>query len=174
MTDLGVQNKFYDSRRGETQRWSSIERPCVYYGAGLAAVCLYICLTVEEGKIQTALTRVNQALLELGEVGLYQSAMQAIPLEHYLLKLIIVMACCILLVKGLFIVSTFANRKIDDMDSDAKTHTASQSCSYAQRVTVEQYELTKMEHTRKQLEKLTASKEYQKFMGQLDERPIEN
>lgn len=51
----------------------------------------------------------------------------------------------------------WTNKRIEELDSDFDIPTAQETKSFAKRIDSEEFEVQKMEFTRKQLEKLTAS-----------------
>jgi len=133
----------------EPQRWSTIEKPAVYICATIAAILLYVGLTMKDSQLESGMIASNEALIELGERGLYATVVDAVPVEPFAFKILSIIIGTGLLAIGVWQVSILADQKIEDMESDAQTPTAQQTHSYAKRSTVEEYEMTKMEYTRK-------------------------
>ena len=118
-TDLGIKNKFFDKRRAEARRWSTIEQPAVYICATLAAICVYVGITLKDSLIEQNFNATNEALIELGERGLYTSVLEAVPIEPYALKVVTVVVGSILLLIGIKHVALSADQRIEDIEAEA-------------------------------------------------------
>ena len=163
--DLGVKNKFFDAKKQEPTKWVSIDKPAVYILAALLAVAFFVAVSEQGSYIEGVFFAANEKLLEVGYQGLWKSTLEAIPVQSMVLKLLILACGVVCMVVLLYLGCTWADQQIEEMDVDAITPTADETKSYTQRVHSEEYELQKMEYTRKQLEKLTASEEFKRHQS---------
>ena len=107
--DLGVKNKFFDKQHVEPQRWKSMEQPSIYVGSVVAAVAFYVAYLCECSKLEETLSSTNDAIIELGERGIFTSLVESVPIEPYILKVCVVIVCSVLITLGLYHFILWAN-----------------------------------------------------------------
>ena len=159
-------NKFFNPQKQEPNRWVTIEKPGVYVTCLVLAIALSIAYCLEDSSLEASLAQTNERLLEIGYKGIFTSMLDAIPVNKRPLKVLIVAllitASAVLLYKACIV----ADGCIERMDADAIVPTPTETRRYTERLAPEAYEMQKMEYTRKQLEKLTASEEFKRHEQQ--------
>ena len=90
----------------------------------------------------------------------------AVPVQKQPLKVLIVVLLIIVSSILLYKACIVADGCIERLDEDAIVPTPTETRRYTERLAPEAYEMQKMEYTRKQLEKLTASEEFKRHEQQ--------
>lgn len=162
--DLGVKNVFYDAKTAPIQRWTTMDKPVVYVGAVVAAVAVYAACTFEN-PLSNSIMQTRNTLLSVGQQGILSSLLEVIPVECYQIKLVILVFISVTLSLCLYKATLGANKCIERIDNEARIPKPNQTKSFVARLEPQQYELQKMENTRKELEKLTGSEEFKRHQS---------
>ncbi len=163
--DYGVKNVFYDGKNAPPQRWMCINQPIVYLGAIVAAVGVYAACTYSSS-VSESLLQKHEALVDLGYQGLLTTMLELIPVQRYELKLVILIFITVTVGMCLHKLTLGANKCIEKIDSESMYPKVKETKSFVEtRLSSEQYELQRMENTRIELEKLTASEEFKRHQS---------
>ena len=147
------------------QWWPARDRVSVYVAAVVLAVAVYLASLKEGSFVDEKLRQIQEALINIGFNGVVNSTIEAVPVfESRKAKIV---ALCVMLA-GLACASYRLWERftayLQRQEEDARIPTPAKTPQFTKRLSRDEYELQKMEHTRKELEKLTASEEFEKHM----------
>ena len=138
-----------ESKQGQPTRWTALDQPKVYAAAVAVALLTYsaIAFTSSTSLVNRAVLQTNKTLILISEEGLV-SSWQEEPKAVSCLFL-----TCAMLAFGVVALWKATHREAGR---------AASARQFTPRLSLEQYELQKMETTRIELEKLTASAEFKR------------
>ncbi len=139
-----------------------IRPPYLYYLLAFISVLVYKQTMDPQSRISLAWTDLSEAILDLGEVGVFATIQQALAFESNTMRVLRDLALLsLVLAIGHWLWVKRHRRALEEYDPMCPPAYATPQ--YAKRLSPEKFEFQKMETTRLALEKLTGSEEYKRF-----------